>query len=159
MVGTPDSLNQVETAAHIYVRIALEDGSTFEVPVSEIDFTKDVDVERVREMGMHPNGYAVNAIDVDGSLTFAGHRVKPPTGGEKDLDALLFNNDGTPSTFDVTIAHEDAGGNSVNGDEDEFTDLTGSDTLKNCIVTQSEFTASSGDSTESSYEFMAQRIN
>lgn len=150
MVDAPDNFEQVETAANIYVRMSVA-GESFEIPISDIDFTKDVDVERIREMGLYPDGYAINAIDIDGSLTFAGNKVRLPSGGTRNLDTLLFDEDGSPVVFDITIAHEDP------------TDTDGgaadTDTMVNCIVTQSEYSASSGDTTESSYDFMAQRMN
>ena len=101
-------------------------------------------------MGLYPDGYAVNAIDIDGSLTFAGNVVRLPTGGTRDLDELLFEDDGAPKVFDITVVHE----NPEEGDGE-----TSTETIENSIVTTSDFSASEGDTTESSYEFMAQRIN
>jgi len=147
-MDAPNNLDKVESAANIFVRLAV-DGQSFEIPVSEVDFTKEVDIERVREMGLYPDGYAINAIDVDGSLSFAGSVVRLPNGKTKNLDDLLFDDEGSPIVFDTTIVHEDP--------EGEGSDDT--DTLENCIVTTSEFSASSEESTESSYEFMAQRVN
>ena len=153
MVDAPSNFERVESAANIFVRLS-HGGQTFEIPVSEIDFTKDVDIERVREMGLYPDGYAINAIDVDGSLSFAGSKVRKPNGGTANLDDLLFDDEGAPEVFDITVVHQ--------APEDAVEDGTGSgtdtDTLENCIVTQSEFSASSEESTESSYEFMAQRV-
>lgn len=149
MVDAPDNFERVESAANIYVRMSVGD-EAFEIPVSEIDFTKDVDVERVREMGLYPDGYAINAVDIDGSLSFAGYEVRLPSGGTRNLDQLLFDDDGSPVVFNITVAHEDP------TDADAKADT---ETIANCIVTQSEYSASSGDTTESAYDFMAQRIN
>jgi len=153
MVDTPDNLDRIETAANIYIRfnVPLEGGGNdvFEVPVSDIDLTKEVDVARVREMGLYPDGYAVNAIDVDGSLSFAGNVVRLPSGSTHDLDDLLFKDDGSPVVFDITIVHEEPDGG----------ETADTDTIENTIVTSSEFSSSSGDPTESSYDFMAQRVN
>lgn len=146
MVDAPDTIDRVETAANIYVRLSGPEGETFEIPISELDLTKDVDVERIREMGLYPDGYAINAIDVDGSIMFAGDKVRLPDGGTRDLDDILFNDDGTPVIYDITIAH-DAG------------DETDTDTVENCICTSSQYSASSGEATESTYEFIGQRIN
>jgi len=148
MVDAPENYERVETAANIFVRFKVDDES-FEVPVSEVDLTKDVDAERVREMGLYPDGYAINAIDIDGSLTFAGNKVRTPSGTNRDLDDLLFLDDGSPKVFDITVVHEEP-----NRPEDSETD-----TIENAIVTSSEYSASSGDTTESSYEFMAQRLS
>jgi len=149
MVDAPDNYEQIETAANIYVRIRTGEES-FEIPVSDIDFTKDVDAERVREMGLYPDGYAINAIDVDGSLSFAGSKVRVPDGSRRDLDDILFKDNGSPEVFDITVAHEDP------TDADAEADT---DTLVNVILTSSEFSSSSGDPTESNYDFMCQRIN
>lgn len=149
MVDTPEHFEQVETAANIYVRFSA-DGETFEVPISDIDFTKDVDVERVREMGLYPDGYAINAIDIDGSLSFAGNEVRTPSGANQNLDDLLFDDDGSPIVFNITVAHEDPGNPEIQAD---------TDTIVNVIVTSSEYSASSGETTESNYDFMAQRLN
>jgi len=157
MVSTPDNLDRVETAANIFVRMSV-DNSSFEVPVSEVDLTKEVDVERVREIGLYPDGYAVNAIDVDGSISFAGNVVRTPNGNERNLDSLLFLEDGSPKVFDITIVHadEENPSDTVGGDNPE---TRNTETIENAIVTTSEYSASSGESTESSYEFMAQRIS
>ena len=154
MVDAPSNFERVESAANIFVRLS-HGGSTFEIPVSEIDFTKDVDIERIREMGLYPDGYAINAIDVDGSLSFAGNKVRKPNGGTADLDDLLFDGEGAPEVFDITVVHQ-APDNAVEDGGNQSG--TNTDTLENCIVTQSEFSASSEESTESSYEFMAQRV-
>ena len=156
MVDAPSNFERVEAAANIYVRLS-HGGSTFEIPVSDIDFTKDVDVERVREMGLYPDGYAINAIDIDGSLTFAGNVVRKPNGGTADLDDLLFDDEGAPEVFDITVAHE-VPGNAVE-DGGEPGENVETDTLTNCIVTSSEFSASSEETTESSYDLMAQRLD
>lgn len=162
MVDTPDSLDRVETAANIFVRLSYTDDSgsskTIEVPISELDLTKDVDVERVREIGLYPDGYAVNAIDIDGSITFAGNVVRPPDGTEKDLDSLLFKSDGTPEVFDITVVHVDEE-DPKNNTEDNGNTSTSTETVENAIIVSSEYSASSGETTESSYEFMGQRIN
>jgi hypothetical protein len=152
MPEAPNTIDRVETAANIYVQLTV-DGSSFEVPVSEVDLTKEVDMERVRETGLYPDGYAINAIDIDGSITFAGHVVRIPGSSDtKNLDNLLFNEDGTPVIFDISVVHENI------AEDGSVTDGS-SDTLENCIVNSSNYNASSGDSTESSYEFMAQRMN
>ncbi len=149
MVDAPSShVDKVETAANIYVRISVNDLS-FEIPVSEVDRTKEVDAERVREMGLYPDGYAINGIDVDGSLSFAGNVVRTPQGSTKNLDELLFDDDGVPRTFDITIAHEDP----MATDTEATTE-----SIMHCIVTSSQFSSSSGDTTESSYDFLAQRL-
>lgn len=152
MVQAPENFERVETAANIYVRLSVEIEGTqlsFEVPVSEVDMTKDVDVERVRETGLYPDGYAISAIDIDGSITFAGNVVRVPTGEERNLDDLLFKEDGSPRVFDITVAHDNPDGEGP----------APTDTIENAILTSSEYSASSGETTESSYEFMAQRLN
>lgn len=148
MVDAPNSDDFVETAANIYVRLVV-DGNVFEVPVSEVDRTKEVDVERVREMGLHADAFAINAIDIDGSITFAGSRVRVPNGANKDLDDLLFNEEGEPRVFNVTIAKEDP----ENPDTEARTE-----TIAQCIVTNSNFSSSTGEATESSYEFVGTRL-
>ena len=152
MADAPNTIDRVETAANITVQISYsEAGSrdTLEIPVSEVDVTKEVDIERVRESGMYPNGYAINSIDIDGSISFAGNVVRVPGSSKtKSLDELLFKDDGTPKVFDVSIIHE----NPENGDAT-------TDTIENAIMNSSQYNASAGDSTESSYEFMGQRFN
>lgn len=162
MSNTPNTVDRVETAANIYVQLTYltdaaegnggslaENGRTIEVPVSELDLTKEVDMERVRETGLYPDGYAINAIDIDGSLTFAGSVVRDPGGDRINLDDVLFKDDGTPKTFDISIVHQDAEAGADGS----------TDTIENAIINSSEYSVSSGESTESSYEFMAQRLN
>lgn len=149
MVDKPSTqVDKVETAANIYVRIQESDGTQYEIPASEIDRTKEVDAERVREMGLYPAGYAINSIDVDGSVTFPGSKIET-TEGTKNLDEVLFDDNGIPIPFNLTIAKEDPMNKQAEAD---------TETLTNCIMTTSEYSASSGESTESSYDFMAARI-
>lgn len=149
MVDAPSTqVDKVETAANIYVRIQESDNNTYEIPASEIDRTKEVDAERVREMGLYPAGYAINSIDVDGSITFPGSKIET-SDGTKNLDEVLFDDNGIPITFNITIAKEDP----MNPQAGEDTE-----TLTNCIMTTSEYSASSGESTESSFDFMAERM-
>lgn len=155
MPDAPNTINRVETAANIYVQLTIEVGDevvSFEVPVSELDLTKEVDVERVRETGLYPDGYAINGIDIDGSLSFSGHVVRVPDLTDTyDLDELLFNDDGTPRIFDVSVVHEA---------DDVVNETSGNvDTIENCIVTSSNYNASAEETTESSYEFIGQRMN
>ena len=157
MADAPNTIDRVETAANITVQITyvgilndIEQRQTIEIPVSEIDVTKEVDISRVREMGMYPDGYAINSIDIDGSISFAGNVVRLPGSSKtKNLDDILFKDDGTPKIFDISIIH-----NVPDSGEEASTD-----TIENAIMNSSQYNASAGDSTESSYEFMGQRFN
>lgn len=154
MTEQTNTIDRIETAANIHVQLTvdLDDGTkSFVIPVSEVDLTKEVDIGRVREVGLYPDGYAINSIDIDGSLTFSGHLVRVPDESTTyDLDELLFRSDGTPRIFEISIVHE-------NSDPDEVGSAT--DTVENCIINSSEYSASAEETTESSYEFMGQRMN
>lgn len=140
------SYDQIETAAQITIKINHKDLSQpIEIPVEELDLTKDVDVERIRESGLYPDGYAINSIDIDGSITFAGRKVRS-SGGTKNLSNILFLGGEEPQTFTITIVHE-------------ATNSEPTTTISNAMVTSEDYTVSSGETTESSYDFIAQRIN
>jgi hypothetical protein len=157
MTEQTNTIDRIETAANIHVEITVGEGSdrqNFVIPVSEVDLTKEVDIGRVREVGLYPDGYAINSIDIDGSLTFSGHLVRvPDETTTHDLDDLLFRSDGTPRIFEISIVHEATDG-ATGDDVGEATD-----TVENCIINSSEYSASAEETTESSYEFMGQRLN
>lgn len=153
--------DQVESMANIYVELVLpaegedDSASKHEVPVAELDVTKEVDIERIREGGLRPDGYAINSIDVDGSITFSGHTIRvtsPESNAQYNIGSLLMDGDGVPKPFDVQIIHqqEDVSDNEKNAR------VT---TIQNCIINTHEYSGSSGDTTETSFEFIGQRVN
>jgi hypothetical protein len=150
-----NTVDNVETAANITVSLTIDGAKTFEIPVSELDRTKEVDVERVREVGLYPDGYAINGIDIDGTITFSGDEVRVPGKNAKfNLDDLLFDDDGTPTTFDVTVYHQESELVDDSGSNSDYSEM-----IENCIVTSAQYNASAGETTESTYEFIGQRIS
>ena len=149
--------DQIETAAHITVKFSelLDQGqdgkgaTNVEIPVSELDLTEEVDVEMVRETGLYPDGYAVNAIDVSGSLSFAGNKVRADS-TTTTLGDMFFDDNGIPVVFNINIVHgidhQDGGDHTV-------------ETVEKCLLTTREYNVSSGDPTETSLDFVAKRVN
>jgi hypothetical protein len=142
--------DRIETAANVEVKINETDGNKYTIPVSELDMTKEVDIEKVRESGLYPDGYAINAIDVEGSLTFAGAKIRSGPGQSiNSLEEVFYKGDGTPETFDVTIVH------TLPKDQNSENPTT---TIKRCMLTTREYSVSSEEATETSVDFIAQRI-
>jgi hypothetical protein len=150
--------DQIETAAHITVSFdelldqdqSGKGATNVEIPVSELDLTEEVDVEMVRETGLYPDGYAVNAIDVSGSLSFAGSKVRRQNGSITTLNDMFFDDNGIPTVFNINITH------GVNHDEGESDPV---ETVEKCLLTTREFNVSSGDPTETSLDFVAKKVN
>jgi hypothetical protein len=142
-MDTPENFDRIETAANVTVQLTGEDG-TIELPVSSVDRTKEIDIDRVRESGVYPDGYGINGIDVDGSLSFAGSKARSPSGEVSSLDDLLYDSNGVPLPFNIEITHD------LEGD---------SETIEEAIVVSDGYSVNSGETSETSYDFIAQRIS
>lgn len=124
--------NRKESAADITVSV----GENFpEVVVESLSATKNVDVETVYGSGRTlPDGFAINQVSYEGSMSCKGNR--------QDLDRAFFDDNGIPKVLGaITITHLD-------GTETAFYDI---------IVTSEGYEMNSGETTETSYEFLAMR--
>jgi len=145
------NFDRIESSADISLSVSLPAGvaededadegrSLPEIPISTLDMTKEVDVSQIRESTLKANGYSVNSISYDGSMTFAGHKVRSPNGNEYELDDVLFDDEGVPRPCTITILHETDGS---------------TDTLKDVLATTKSYEVGEESETETSYDFVA----
>lgn len=118
-----------ESAADIRVSV----GSENDVVVERLTVTKDIDVEEVYGSGRTlPDGYAINQVSYQGTIECVGNRL--------DLQDHFFNNNGIPVVLAaIVITHMN----------DESTSLT------EVIVTSEGYEMSAGETTTTTYEFLA----
>ncbi|MFC7191851.1 hypothetical protein ACFQL7_20850 [Halocatena marina] len=97
--------------------------------------TKNVDIETIYGSGQTlPDGYAINQVSYEGEMTCKGNR--------QDLDSHFFDGNGIPQVLDsITITHFEGG-------ETSFYEV---------LVTSEGYSASAGETVETSYEYVAMR--
>ncbi|NUC72542.1 hypothetical protein HTZ84_09510 [Haloterrigena sp. SYSU A558-1] len=123
-------VSRKESAADIVVSV----GEDFpEVVVESLSVTKNVDIETIYGSGQTlPDGYAINQVSYEGSMSCKGNR--------QDLDTAFFDDNGIPQVLgSITITHLDGG-------ETAFYDI---------LVTSEGYEVNSGETVETSYEFIA----
>jgi hypothetical protein len=121
-----------ESAADIVVSV----GEDFpEVVVESLSISKNVDIETIYGSGRTiPDAYSINQVSYEGSMTCKGNR--------QDLDRAFFDDYGVPRPLSaITITHLD-------GDETSFFDV---------LVTTEGYELNSGETVETSYDFIALR--
>ena len=156
MANAPSTVDRVESAANITLTVSKggfaideddvddgEDGDSemMEVPISELDRTKDIEIEEIRESSLKANGYTVTSISFSGSMQFAGERVRDPGGGNTTrIEDLLFDDEDVPNPVSITITHE------LSGKSETFQDV---------LVTSDSYDVSSESETETSFDWVA----
>jgi len=122
-------VNRKESTADIRVSVGEE-----EVVVESLSATKNIDIEQIYGSGQTlPDGYSINQVSYEGDMTLKGNRL--------DLESKLFDMNGIPKVFNVNITHLD-------GTPSGF---------QECLCTSEGYEASSGDTTETSFSFIAMR--
>jgi hypothetical protein len=120
--------DRIESAADISVSV----GDETNITVEELSLTKEIDIETIYGSGKTlPDSYAINEISYQGSIELQGNRL--------DLESALFDDNGIPEEFTVTIDHFDGNG----------TDFT------QCLATSEGYEMSAGDPTTTTFEFIA----
>jgi hypothetical protein len=122
--------NRKESAADIKVTVGEE-----EVVVETLSVTKNVDVETIYGSGQTlPDGFSINQVSYEGDISCKGNK--------HDLEDKFFDENGIPKVLDaITITH-----------------LDGSSTAFQQIILITEgYEMSSGETTETSFEFVAMK--
>mgnify|MGYP006277666111 FL=1 len=122
--------NRKESAADIVVTVGSE-----EVVVETLNVSKNVDVETTYGSGQTlPDGYAINQVSYEGDMTCKGQKF--------DLERHFFDGNGIPKVLDaITISHLDGSSSSY----------------QQIIVTSEGYEMSSGETVETSFEFIAMK--
>lgn len=117
-----------EAAADIMVSVEDEDN----IVVDSISLTKEIDIETIYGSGRTlPDAYSVNQISYQGSMELMGNKL--------ELEELFFDSNGIPKEATVTIVHFNE-------------DIT---TYSPVLCTNEGYEMSSGDTTTTSFEFVA----
>lgn len=117
-----------ESAADIRVNVGEK-----QIPVEQMSVTKDIEIEMIYGAGnIIPSGYAINQIEYSGNMTIKGNR--------KDLEEEFFDDNGVPKIIAaIVITHLDGG----------------STTYDSALVTNQGYEVTSGETTETEFEFVA----
>lgn len=119
-----------ESAADIAVSV----GGETNLVVEQLSLTKEIDIETVYGSGQTlPDGYGINQISYQGSIEFQGNK--------QELEDALFNDDGIPVEFTVTVTHH-------NGEATDF---------KQCLITSEGWEMNAGEITTTSFELIAMK--
>lgn len=104
-----------------------------EVVVERLSVEKDIDVEEIYgSSATLPDGFSINQIGYSGNFTCKGNK--------KDLEELFFDGNGIPEVLDaISITH-------FNGSSTDYNEI---------LCTNEGYEANSGETTETSYEFVA----
>lgn len=129
-----NTVDQIETAADIEVVV-----DDVRVPVSEVDVTKDIEMEEVRHNALKANGISVTEISYSGSLSFHGYRITGPDGRET-LDDLLYDDAGIPVPCQLVIYHD------LEGDDEVYEDV---------FFQSKDYSGSETENTETNYDWIA----
>lgn len=149
MANAPSTVDRVESAANITLTVSkggtavgddADDAQLMKVPISQLDRTKDIEIEEVRESSLKANGYSVTSISFSGSMQFAGERVRDPGGEDIRIEDLLFDDEDVPNPVSITITHE------LSGKSETFQDV---------LVTSDSYDVSSESETETSFDWIA----
>lgn len=149
MVTNNGGIDKIESAADISLNVMVPESQTGDgegskmltgIPISSVDRTKEVDITEIRESTLESNGYSVNSISYDGSLSFMGHKVRNQNGETFKISDLVYDSNGVPRPFEIRIKHE--------------TDNT-KDIIKDVLVTSDSYSVNSEEETETSYDFIA----
>lgn len=121
--------NRKESAADI--RVSVDDDT--DVVVSRLQLTKDIDVEQLGGSGkMIPDHYSINQITYQGTMELNGNKL--------DLQDKFFDDNGIPIVADaITVTHMD-------GTSTSYQEI---------IVTSEGWEMNEGESTTTTYEFIA----
>lgn len=89
-----------------------DDAKYLEIPISQLDTTKEIEINEIRESSLKANGYSVTSISYSGSMSFKGSRLtKQVVDGdgesvEKSITDLLYDDHGVPLPVSININHE-----------------------------------------------------
>lgn len=137
MSASPNSVDRIESAADITLIIG-----DVEVPIAELDRTKEVEVTQHRQSSLKAMGYSVDMIEYSGSASFMGSRISGPD-GRRRLDDLIYDDEGAPVPVDaIVIEHE------LEGEDEVFEDV---------LFVSDGYSVSEESASETAYDWVAMR--
>lgn len=116
--------------------ISIEVGSV-SIAVDSLSLNEDWDFTKRYGSGRNdPKGRSMGHKDAGGSFTVVGL-------GKKELNSVLFDQNGDPVEFTITITHNDGSSTTVN----------------KCVVESRGYEVNDGDMTETSYDYDAMTVD
>jgi hypothetical protein len=160
--GTPD---RIESAANITLLVSRgsdsgityeggsfsdggsEDAQFFEIPISRLDTTKEVEISEIRESSLKASGYSITSISYSGTMMFKGSRFtktypdsSSESGEEAPITDFLYDEHGVPMPMTININHE------LTDDPERY---------KHVLATSESYEVRSEEATETAFDWVA----
>jgi hypothetical protein len=123
------------------------DAEFFEIPISRLDTTKEVEISEIRESSLKASGYSITAISYSGTMMFKGSRFTktyPDSSGDESVDApiteFLYDDHGVPMPMTININHE------LTDDPERY---------KHVLATSESYEVRSEEATETAFDWVA----
>jgi hypothetical protein len=121
----------------------------FEIPISRLDTTKEVEVSEIRESSLKASGYSITSISYSGTMMFKGSRFTKtvPDGEQSDsndedgpITEFLYDDHGVPMPHTININHE------LNDEPERY---------KQVLATSESYEVRSEEATETAIDWVA----
>lgn len=119
----------------------------FQIPISRLDTTKEVEINEVRESSLKASGYSITSISYSGTMMFKGSRfTKRVPDSESDGDGsapitdFLYDDHGVPQPVSININHE------LNDEPERY---------KHVLATSESYEVRSEETTETAFDWVA----
>lgn len=126
-----------------------DDAAFFEIPISRVDTTKEVEISEIRESSLKASGYSITSISYSGTMMFKGSRFTKtvPDAEQSDEDtedapitSFLYDDHGVPMPCTININHE------MTNDPERY---------KHVLATSESYEVRSGEATETAFDWVA----
>jgi len=121
----------------------------FEIPISRLDTTKEVEISEIRESSLKASGYSITSISYSGTMMFKGSRFTKtvPDSEQSDSDKVdgpitdfLYDDHGVPMPMTININHE------LTDDPERY---------KHVLATSESYEVRSEEATETAFDWVA----
>jgi hypothetical protein len=121
----------------------------FEIPISRLDTTKEVEISEIRESSLKASGYSITSISYSGTMMFKGSRFTKtvPDSEQSDSDDVdapitdfLYDSHGVPMPMTININHE------LTDDPERY---------KHVLATSESYEVRSEEATETAFDWVA----
>ena len=121
----------------------------FEIPISRLDTTKEVEISEIRESSLKASGYSITSISYSGTMMFKGSRFTKtvPDSEQSDSDDVdapitdfLYDDHGVPMPMTININHE------LTDDPERY---------KHVLATSESYEVRSEEATETAFDWVA----
>jgi hypothetical protein len=155
------TVDRVESAGNITLIVSrgtdsgvnYEDGSFngeteadyYEIPISRLDTTKEVEISEIRESSLKASGYSITSISYSGTMMFKGSRFTKQVSGSGSeesapLTDFMYDDHGVPIPMTININHE------LNDEPERY---------KHVLANSESYEVRSGSETETAFDWVA----